>query len=96
MTWSSYSTSRWRTRCATQGAGTTVTVSTAQIGETADLVVSDDGSGLPDEDLSNGRSTILARQDDGSGTGLGLAIAAEIAAGHGGAIAWRKPQKAAC
>ena len=29
-------------------------------------------------------------RDDGSGTGLGLAIAAEIVAGHGGAIAVEK------
>jgi signal transduction histidine kinase len=68
------------------GAGTTVTVSTAQTGETVDLVVSDNGTGLPDEDLSNAAARFWRGQDDGSGTGLGLAIAAEIAAGHGGAI----------
>ena len=68
------------------GAGTTVTVSTAQTGETVDLVVSDNGTGLPDEDLSKAAARFWRGQDDGSGTGLGLAIAAEIAAGHGGAI----------
>ena len=68
------------------GPGTTVTVSTAQTGETVELIVSDNGSGLPDEDLSRAAARFWRGQDDGSGTGLGLAIAAEIAAGHGGAI----------
>ena len=72
------------------GAGTTVTVSTTHTGETADLVVSDDGSGLPDEDLSMAAARFWRGRDDGSGTGLGLAIAAEIVAGHGGAIAVEK------
>jgi signal transduction histidine kinase len=72
------------------GAGTMVTVSTTQTGDTADLVVSDDGSGLPDEDLSRAAARFWRGRDDGSGTGLGLAIAAEIVAGHGGAIAVEK------
>ncbi len=54
---------------------------------TVELVVSDDGAGLPDEDLSRAAARFWRGRDDGTGTGLGLAIAAEIAAGHGGAIA---------
>ena len=72
------------------GPGTTVTVSTQQADETADLIVSDDGSGLPDEDLSRAAARFWRGQDDGAGTGLGLAIAAEIAAGHGGTIGVEK------
>jgi signal transduction histidine kinase len=68
------------------GEGTTVTVSTEQTGETVDLVVTDNGTGLPDEDLSQAATRFWRGQNDGSGTGLGLAIAAEIAAGHGGTI----------
>jgi signal transduction histidine kinase len=68
------------------GQGTTVTVSTQQTGETVELIVSDNGTGLPDEDLSRAAARFWRGQDDGSGTGLGLAIAAEIAAGHGGTI----------
>ena len=68
------------------GPGTTVTVSTAQTGETVELVVSDNGSGLPEEDLSRATARFWRGQDDRAGTGLGLAIAGEIAAGHGGAI----------
>ncbi len=68
------------------GAGATVTVSAEQSGETIELVVSDDGTGLPDEDLSRATTRFWRAHDDGTGTGLGLAIAAEIAAGHGGTI----------
>jgi signal transduction histidine kinase len=68
------------------GAGATVAVSTVQSGETAELVVSDDGTGLPDEDLARAATRFWQAQHDGTGTGLGLAIAAEITAGHGGTI----------
>jgi signal transduction histidine kinase len=69
------------------GRDTTITVSTAPANDRVDLVVSDDGAGLPDEDLSRAAARFWRGRDDGTGTGLGLAIAAEIAAGHGGAIA---------
>jgi signal transduction histidine kinase len=72
------------------GTGTTVTVSTEQTGEIVELVVSDNGAGLPDEDLSRAATRFWRRQDDGAGTGLGLAIATEIAAGHGGTVAVEK------
>jgi signal transduction histidine kinase len=68
------------------GPDTTITLSTARDGDDIDLVVSDDGAGLPDEDLSRAAARFWRGQDDGSGTGLGLAIAAEIASGHGGTI----------
>ena len=68
------------------GPDTTVTVSTVPAGKVVELVVSDNGSGLPDEDLSRAAGRFWRGQDDGAGTGLGLAIAGEIAAGHGGAI----------
>jgi signal transduction histidine kinase len=72
------------------GQGAAVTVSTEQAGETVDLMVSDDGAGLSDEDLSRAAARFWRGKDDGSGTGLGLAIAAEIAAGHGGTISVEK------
>jgi signal transduction histidine kinase len=68
------------------GPDTTVTVSTARTGDVVELIVSDDGEGLPDEDLSRAAARFWRGRDDAAGTGLGLAIAGEIAAGHGGAI----------
>jgi signal transduction histidine kinase len=68
------------------GHGTTVTVSTAQTDNAIELIVSDDGTGLPDEDLARAATRFWRAQHDGAGTGLGLAIAAEITAGHGGTI----------
>jgi signal transduction histidine kinase len=68
------------------GPGTSVTVSTVRIGDVVELAVSDNGSGLPEEDLSRATARFWRGQDDAAGTGLGLAIAGEIAAGHGGAI----------
>ena len=69
------------------GADTTVTVAVVPDGEMVHLIVSDDGRGLPTEDLQRAAARFWRGQDDGSaGTGLGLAIAGEIAAGHGGAV----------
>jgi len=72
------------------GAGTTVTVATDENDETVELVVSDDGTGLPDEDLARAATRFWRAHNDGAGTGLGLAIAAEITAGHGGTISVEK------
>jgi len=68
------------------GPDTSVTVSTVRTGDVVELIISDDGSGLPEEDLSRAAARFWRGHDDGAGTGLGLAIAGEIAAGHGGAI----------
>ena len=43
------------------GRGTTVTVSTVRTGDTVELAVSDDGSGLPDEDLSRAAARFWRR-----------------------------------
>ena len=69
------------------GQDATVTVSTVAADATVELSVSDDGPGLPDEDLSRAAARFWRGRDDKDGTGLGLAIAGEIAAGHGGTIA---------
>ncbi|WP_123026637.1 sensor histidine kinase [Mycolicibacterium stellerae] len=72
------------------GGAATVTVSTQQGDETVDLIVSDDGTGLPEEDLARAATRFWQARNDGVGTGLGLAIAAEITMGHGGTIAVEK------
>ncbi len=68
------------------GSETEVTVTTARTDTAVELIVSDDGLGLPEEDLSRAAARFWRGEDGGAGTGLGLAIAGEIAAGHGGAI----------
>ena len=90
MTWSSYSMSRWTMLCGMRVAQRRSRCPPGQTDETAELVVSDDGSGLPDEDLSRASARFWRGKDDGAGTGLGLAIAAEIAAGHGGTVGVEK------
>jgi signal transduction histidine kinase len=68
------------------GPDTTVCVATVPSEEMIELIVSDDGAGLPDEELAKATTRFWRRHDDGDGTGLGLAIAGEIASGHGGSI----------
>ncbi len=68
------------------GDDATVGLAAVRTADMVDLVVSDNGSGLPDEDLPRAATRFWRGRDDRKGTGLGLAIAGEIAAGHGGAI----------
>jgi signal transduction histidine kinase len=67
------------------GPDTEVTVATGRMGEMIELIVSDGGVGLPDEELVKATTRFWRGHDDGEGTGLGLAIASEIVFGHGGA-----------
>jgi signal transduction histidine kinase len=69
------------------GDGTTITASAIHTEQDVELIVSDNGRGLPDADLSMAATRFWRGQKDIAGTGLGLAIAAEITAGHGGTIA---------
>jgi two-component system CheB/CheR fusion protein len=79
------------TNAITHAAGTErIEVRLRRDGETAELVVRDDGPGIPAEALE----TIFARfaqadpipRPGGAGLGLGLYIAREIVAAHGGTI----------
>ncbi|MGA9374278.1 MAG: sensor histidine kinase [Mycobacterium sp.] len=72
------------------GEGAVVTVSAAPGTDTVDLIVSDNGCGLPEEDYTRAAARFWRGRDDATGTGLGLAIAAEIAAGHGGTTSVEK------
>jgi signal transduction histidine kinase len=60
------------------------------VGVRVDLIVSDNGCGLPEDDRMRAPARFWRGRDDATGTGLGLAIAAEIAAGHGGTISVEK------
>ncbi len=69
------------------GPDTEVTVSARAHGETVELIVTDNGVGLPPEDLPQATTRFWRGRRDRSGTGLGLAIAREIVVGHGGTVA---------
>ncbi|MUL65682.1 two-component sensor histidine kinase [Mycobacterium sp. CBMA 234] len=66
------------------GIGSTVTVSTVCTDAGIDLIVSDDGPGLPADAIAQAATRFWRGHTDSDGTGLGLAIATEIAAAHGG------------
>lgn len=67
-----------------------VWVTAVRDGEDIDIVVDDDGAGIPDDQLEEVFRPFYrldaARNLDAGGTGLGLAIARDIARGHGGDI----------
>jgi signal transduction histidine kinase len=76
---------------AVRHAASVVTVTVARAADAAELVVTDDGPGIPaaDRDLVFDRFTRLdpARARDGGGAGLGLAIVRELVRAHGGTAA---------
>jgi signal transduction histidine kinase len=75
---------------AVRHARSTVTFSTNEFGESAELSVADDGPGIPEEQRSQvfERFTRLddARNAGSGGTGLGLAITRDIVRNHGGTV----------
>jgi two-component system sensor histidine kinase TctE len=52
------------------------------------IEVEDDGAGIPPDQWSRVVQRFGAPSSDGKGSGLGLSIAAEVAAGHGGELAF--------
>jgi two-component system osmolarity sensor histidine kinase EnvZ len=69
---------------------TNVWVTAVRDGEDIDILVDDDGQGIPDDQLEEVFRPFYrldaARNLDEGGTGLGLAIARDIARGHGGDV----------
>jgi signal transduction histidine kinase len=64
----------------------TVRVSVAAVSGGVELVVEDDGPGIPDHVLPRIFEPFFTTKRHGEGTGLGLAVTAEIVARHGGTI----------
>ena len=73
---------------AERHARRSVVVGLGTAGGEAELVVSDDGDGIPEPDRERVFERFLrlqhARDRDSGGAGLGLAIVRDVAAGHGG------------
>jgi signal transduction histidine kinase len=75
---------------AARHAGTTVAVTVHETGDGVELVVEDDGDGIPEEHRQRVFERFVrldeARARDAGGSGLGLAIVQEIVAAHGGTV----------
>ena len=75
---------------AARHAASTVTVSVRETDGEVELVVEDDGAGIPEEDRRQVFERFVrldeARARDAGGSGLGLAIVEEIVAAHGGRV----------
>ena len=72
------------------GEGGKIRLKLQTVGDTVEILVADNGMGIPKEDLPRLFERFYrvekARTSDKGGTGLGLAIAKEFAAAHGGDI----------
>ena len=76
---------------ATRHADKRIAVAVRETGDTVELIVEDDGTGIPEEHRERVFERFVrldeARARDAGGSGLGLAIVREIVAAHGGTAA---------
>ena len=68
-------------------ARTTVRIASEKTPRGCEIVVEDDGEGIPSEDRERIFARFYRRENDGDGTGLGLAIVRWIALAHRGTVA---------
>jgi signal transduction histidine kinase len=67
-------------------ARASVSIASRRNGQSCEIVVDDDGDGVPAEERERIFERFYRRGNDGSGTGLGLAIVRWIACAHDGAV----------
>lgn len=72
---------------AVRHARTSVTITSQRNGRCCEIVVEDDGAGIPPADRERIFERFYRGSDDGAGTGLGLAIVRWIALAHAGSVA---------
>ena len=63
-----------------------IRVKTEHVNENIEIMISDNGKGIPEENLSTIFDSFFTTKDVGEGTGLGLNIAHNIVKKHGGSI----------
>lgn len=63
-----------------------IVVRTVSTAEGAEVVIADDGCGIPDEMLARVFEPFVSTKGEASGRGLGLSICSEIVADHGGQL----------
>ena len=68
---------------AAHGRGS-LSITTKRVGDTLQVVVADDGPGIPDELISQIFNPFFTTKDVGAGTGLGLSVCYGIVKEHGG------------
>lgn len=71
---------------AVRHARSHVRIASRRNGRNCEIVVEDDGDGIPPADRERVFERFYRRSDDGSGTGLGLAIVRWIAQAHAGSV----------
>ncbi|MGA7094075.1 MAG: HAMP domain-containing sensor histidine kinase, partial [Candidatus Cybelea sp.] len=71
---------------AIRHARRSVTIASRQNGRLCEIVVDDDGDGIPAADRERIFQRFYRRSNDGTGTGLGLAIVRWIARAHDGTV----------
>lgn len=75
---------------ALHGATSEIRIRVSRSGGTAVVEIEDDGPGIPEEKWPLAAKRFGLQSPDARGSGLGLSIAAEVAAAHGGGIAFRR------
>ncbi len=63
-----------------------IEVETAATADTVQVRVSDDGAGIPEENLGRIFEPFFSTKEPGKGTGLGLSVALGIVEAHGGTL----------
>lgn len=71
---------------AVRHARSVARIASSRNGRSCEIVVEDDGDGIPDEERERVFARFYRRANDATGSGLGLAIVRWIADAHGGAV----------
>jgi signal transduction histidine kinase len=77
------------------GAPPTIVVETRTDGETAEIAVTDNGPGVPEDLRRKVFDPFFTTKPRGQGTGLGLSISTDIARRHGGSLSLEPPGEGA-